>query len=404
VNTALRKIASACAAHHGARSRAALVGALTIIGSVAFGTVAARAAAVPTHASVGISDEDPATFSNPYFGVLRQAMGIQHARLIVAYNDLARAASWVAHAHAAGLAAYLTFGGDNSCNNPVGIQPATGNCPPPTDSSYRDAVTAMVKANPSVHDWGAWSEPSNYLYYPCATPRGQPAPPANACTSARMTAAQAASYWKDAQTADRQLARSDTIVAGETGADCTAPSYNLCTHDNGRTWTGYVPNYLAALGGARPTVWATHSYHDLQRRPALAGSETNRFVQFLNSHVGAPPVWLTEEGAWLEGTYGRLLNGNAAAQSAAATEFLELPLVPAAHSGQVAREYYYLLQAKVLSGFDSALLDLNGEPRPAYCVLTGRPASACPGNTTDGRALSLISSLDSIAVGPLDLF
>jgi hypothetical protein len=219
-----------------------------------------------------------------------------------------------------------------------------------------------------------------------------------------MTAGQAASYWKDAQAADRQLQRIDTIVAGEAGADCTAPSYNLCTRDNGRTWTGYVPRYLAALGRARPAVWATHSYHDLQRRPRLAATETNRFVEFLNSHSGAPPVWLTEEGAWLGGKYGGSLNGDAAAQRAAATEFLELPLVPAAHRGQIAREYYYLLQAKLDNGFDSALLDVSGEPRPAYCVFTGQPASACQGSTTNSRALSLIGPLDALAVGPLDPF
>jgi hypothetical protein len=404
VETNFRTITGAWTALGALRFRTGMLVAVAVLGVAGVRPVGANATAVPTHARIGFSDQDPATFSNPYLGLLKQALRSEHARLIVAYDDPASARSWVARAEAAGLSAYVTFGGDNSCNNPVGVVPATGNCPPPTDSAYRTAFAAMITANPSVHDWGAWSEPSNYVYYPCGTPRGQPAPPAGGCASARMTARQAAGYWKDAQATDRQLGRRDTIGAGETGADCTGPSYNLCTPDNGRTWRGYVPDYLAALSDDRPPVWATHSYHDLQRRPALAATETNHFIQFLNSRLGAPPVWLTEEGAWLEGIYGALLNGNAAAQRSAATEFLELPLVPAAKPGQIAREYYYLLQAQLRNGFDSALLDVNGKPRPAYCVFSGQPASACPGDPTDINALSLVAPLGAGAVGALDPF
>jgi len=236
-----------------------------------------------------------------------------------------------------------------------------------------------------VHDWGAWSEPSNYVYYPCARPHGERAPAAGTCAPSRLGPQQAAGYWLAAEAADRTLERSDTIVAGETGADCTAPAFNLCASDGGRTWTGYVPRYLAALRGARPSVWGTHSYHDLQRHPALVATETEQFVRYLNQAAQAPQVWLTEEGTWLEGPNGRLLDGNAGAQQAAAREFLALPLVPAAHAGQVSREYYYLLQAQRNNGFDSALLDYNGVPRPAFCVLVGEPAGDCRGQTTDLR-------------------
>jgi hypothetical protein len=176
------------------------------------------------------------------------------------------------------------------------------------------------------------------------------------------------------------MGRHDTLVAGETGLDCTPPALNLCTADGGRTWTGFVPRYLAALRGDRPSVWGAHSYHDLQRRPPLSASETNRFVEFLNTQAGAPRLWLTEEGTWLEGPNGALLNGHAAAQ-----QFLDLPLVPAARPGQVAREYYYFLKAKRDNGFDSALLDVNGTPRPAYCVPAGESPAHCRGSTTDGR-------------------
>jgi hypothetical protein len=36
----------------------------------------------------------------------------------------------------------------------------------------------------------------------------------------------------------------------------------------------------------------------------------------------------------------------------------------------------------VSNGFDSALLDVNDNPRPPYCVLTGEPLSDCPGLLT----------------------
>jgi hypothetical protein len=337
-----------------------------------------------THAAVGLSDEDPAAFTNPFFILLKRRLAIHDARLIVPFDAPERATAWVAGARRAGLMPYVTLGGDDACTTPTGAVPATGNCPPPSDAAYTAAFTAMLRAFPSVTEWGAWSEPSNYLYYPCATAPRAPAPPAKSCGLVRLGAAQAASYWRDAERADRQLGRSDTIVAGETGADCTASAFNLCTTDGGRTWSGYVPTYLAALGGERPTVWGTHSYHDLQERLPLPQSETNWFMTFLNARAGAPQVWLTEEGTWLGGPNGPQLNGNADAQRAAATEFLELPLVPAAHPGQIAREYYYLLRSRPGLGFDSALLDAAGTPRPAYCVLVGAPASECRGHTLTG--------------------
>ncbi|HWK17402.1 MAG TPA: hypothetical protein VNR66_08120 [Solirubrobacteraceae bacterium] len=346
-----------------------------------------RAAGPATHAAIGFSDEDPDVFAKPAFRLLASRLRIRMARLIVPYDNPAAAAGWTARARAAGQSPYLTLGADDSCTNPAGVLPATGNCPPPAAAAYAAGFVALVRAFPWVHDWGAWSEPSNDVYYPCATSHGAPPPAAGACASTRLGPQQAAGYWLAAEAADRSLGRSDTIVAGETGADCTAPAFNLCTSDGGRTWTGYVPNYLAGLGAARPSVWGTHSYHDLQRRPALGATETEQFVRYLNQAAGAPQVWLTEEGTWLEGPNGGLLDGDAAAQQAAAREFLALPLVPAARAGQVAREYYYLLQAKRDNGFDSALLDYNGVPRPAFCVLVGEPASDCRGQTTDLRGV-----------------
>jgi hypothetical protein len=343
---------------------------------------AARSPAPPTHAAIGLSDEDPAAFANPHFHLLRQRLHIRLARLITAFDSASRLPAWLSAAQAAGLQAYVTLGGDNSCNNPVGTIPPTGDCPPPSDAAYASGFKSLIRAAPGVHDWGAWSEPSNYVYYPCATPAGSPPPAARACGQARLGAVQAARYWLDAVAADRALGRHDTIVAGETGADCTAPAFNLCPNPGAHGWSGYVPAYLAALGGARPAVWGTNSYHDLQLSPALAATDTNRFTQFVNAEAGAPEIWLTEEGLWLGGRNGAALNGKPQAQRKGAREFLDLPLVPAAHWRQIAREYYYLLRAKPGAGFDSALLDLNGVPRPAFCVLTGEPASRCPGDPT----------------------
>jgi hypothetical protein len=359
----------------------ALIGAL-----VAGGESSAPARLGPrTYAAMGFSDESPATFSNAYFRRLQTRLGITQARLIAPFDGVTRAGPWLAAVHAAGLSPYVTLGGDFNCNNPVGATSVFGACPPPTDAVYTAGFTAMVRAYPAVRDWGAWNEPSNYVYYPCATPAGSPAPARHACREARLGAAQAAGYWLDASRADRALGRSDVIVAGETGADCVAPAFNLCTAD-GRLWTGYVPAYLAALGGARPAVWGTHSYHDIQERLPLAGTDTNRFISFMNAVAGAPTVWLTEEGAWLGGLYGSSLNGSAAAQRSAAHAFLELPRVPSARRRQIAREYYYQLQSRGGPGFDAGLLDVSGAPRPAYCVLTREAPSRCTGNPTQPAA------------------
>lgn len=134
----------------------ALAATLTLLG----GVVAAAAAAHATE--FGLSDQQPATWSEPRV----RALGLKHARLIVpwdaATSEPARTQAWLDAVAAAGLQPHIVFEHLRSDHCPEAP------CVVPTRAQYRAAVDAFHARWPQVTTFTTWNE-VNHLTQPVAT-------------------------------------------------------------------------------------------------------------------------------------------------------------------------------------------------------------------------------------------
>ena len=198
----------------------------------------------------------------------------------------------------------------------------------------------------------------------------------------------------------------DYYVAGEKAlhsacAHCTfAAGEFAAVHGVGK----YVHDFQARLAARakhdhafrKPTVWTIHAYQDV----TLGTHHVRDFEAKLRAEGWKGfEVWVTEAGTLIK--QSTALAGKKGAQRAAAKRFLALARVPT-----VKRVYYYELRAigseNPVNGWDSALLDWNGNPRPAFCVIAGRPTSECNGWTTPYRCDPVSEEVYANACGGAD--
>ena len=273
------------------------------------------------------------------------------------------------------------------CVNISHGQPDPNGSPNPAWSlaHYQCSVLALWKTYPFtlVKSWVAYNEPdAPNQPFSVIPPPGKTAGQAAADTWRRMqhlaTGLQPGTNHENCQGC--------TIVAGE-----------ILNHTQG----AFMVDYLGELHGhhSRPLIWALHPYDDVVHRRT---TQTHQFLKDLGgtasgSYWHFPTIWLDESGVDLGDTTNGLID-HAALQAAAARTFLRLASVElkasetAGHNGPwrpIRRVYYYewksdhdwSMSPRPPNHFDSALLNINSQPRPAYCVLAGLPPNVC---TQDG--------------------
>ena len=318
--------------------------------------LAAVAMPAPAHAqpqaAFGLSDENPAAFSGDAFTAVRARLGIQYARLVVPYDVLAPGAAqrygcstipdcaprnlleWVAAVSRAHLRPLITLG-LSQCFSPqcIPVPPVHG------ASGFGANFQRLVKAFPQVHDWAPWNEPDS-----SPITRSEPE--------------LIADFWITANRIEHQLHRNDVLVAGELVSLAADRSHFFKRYSH----------WLWRRGG-HPAVWGFHPYGDVIWR------QTSDTRSFLAATPQGSQVWLTESGVVVNDWAG--LAGLPDIQAQAAATFLQLGRL----SPRITRNYYYQLQALGRPAFDSALLDNNGVPRPAFCVLANLPQNWCLGST-----------------------
>lgn len=213
---------------------------------------------------------------------------------------------------------------------------------------------------------------------------------------------EAAELWELAQTAVR--------AAGSTDGRMAALSMTQPEHQYGKEYIQQLeglsrcaPGFLAP---GRPCLqfsryWAVHDYDD----PTAGGTEDLRaFENTLSRSVGPAErrtpvsVWVTESGVELSsptradlnrrgcssadrstsGTLGACVNGNRRAQVRGARAWRRLLDV---HAPGVRTTQLYWFEFQLIQGWDSALVDSSGKPRPAFCALVS--GLRCDGNPTD---------------------
>ncbi len=333
------------------------------------------------NALVGISDEDPEAFSSsdPIFGDLKSKMHIKSARFITPYDVMDResdpvCATWLGCPARSfhdwldavstwedgqpGVDAYVTVTFIDSPNK-VGMVhfkhtieklfQAYGG-----EGTTQQTVLGRTYNLNRVKYWGVANETDLAPSYTRSNPR------------------LAARYFITAYEAAKKYCKGCVLVAGEFGR---APASAYTQH-------GYIHEYFDEIKshGIDPAVVSMHAYYDVNY---LSTVESRRFLKHAKGMFPNTRVWLTEEGTMLhEPKFDN--SGNRPRQIDAAWTFERL-----AHLRGVDRAYFYHVFAPKQNyadpyqgpgRWDSALLDWNNKPRPAFCVFTNQPESVCDGD------------------------
>jgi hypothetical protein len=271
----------------------------------------ALALAAPATASavvVGIGDDNPSFFADPHF----VALGIHESRLVVPWNTAVTPdASWRRRTREwlnAAAAAHVT---------PLVSFTGDG-FGVPSLGTYTRAVGAFVNEFPTVRRFTAWNEP-DWIY-----------------RSLGRNPALAAHFFD----ALSSVCNGCTVVAG----DVYLPAAQLAP---------WLARYAAALH-RRPAAWALHDYYDVRDHSTAQLRVLMRYTH--------GQIWLDETG----GVERRGHWQPASPARAAADERYLFSM--AQRFPRISRIYHYQWRAS-RSGWDSALVSLNGALRPAYQII-----------------------------------
>jgi hypothetical protein len=295
---------------------------------IAFGAGSAGASA---RLLAGISDENGAMFTNPYFTHL----GVKTARYITNYDaalkNPAQTDAWMAAAHAAHQQIMVAF------NPGFGTHCPSQPCTLPSAGQYTKAFLAFRKRYPYVKIYQPWNE-------------------VNSTTQPTWTKPQnVVTYYSIV----KKNCKGCTVL----GADIE----DLVTPHKA-DYVVYIKALLAAFKKAHvatPQVWGIHNYEDVNYFHA---TNTAQMLKLLPGQI-----WLTETGgiAFFETSALNVLLSSSIERQAKATDWMfKLAL---RYPKRIARLYIYNFFNGGADGptnrFDSALLDGSGLPRLAWYAL-----------------------------------
>jgi hypothetical protein len=281
--------------------------------------VPATAAANPIP-KIGIGEQNPDMFSNPYFTKL----DIKYVRVVTAWNTLsvgwqrAQLDDYMARAHAAGVQVLLGFGHARSTNRNVRRRV-------PGVKEFTKMFLRYRKRYPWVRDFLTWNEANH-----CGEPT---------CHKA----ARVARFYNNM----RHNCFGCNVVGGDvldtpTMVPWVKQFWRVARHDK--------------------MIWGLHNYVDANRfrtsgtRGLLKAAKTGQ-------------IWFTETGGLVvRRNHSRIAFPGNKKHAAASTKYV---FRLARLSPRVRRIYIYHWMPSLakLPSWDSALVDKRGKPRPAYNVL-----------------------------------
>jgi len=272
----------------------------------------------------GIGDQNAAMFSSTYYKVLKTRI----TRYIAAYNivtqpsDLAAFRQWLAGANADHVQPLIAF-----------YHSRVGGTHMPSVATYTKDVQKFIKDFPSIKNYTPWNEEN----------RGNVSETGGGSFDS-PTAKQSAEYYL----ALKKICKGCTIVGLE-----------VLDGSNPKPTVTYIKQFQAdvkKLKGTLPTIWGLHNY-----------SDTNRFRDAGTKDVLAAvkgQVWLTETGGLVQFGSGFPYSLSRAAKATAYAFTL------AKSNKRITRLYLYnWFGAPTTARFDAGLMDVNGNPRPAYFIL-----------------------------------
>jgi hypothetical protein len=302
--------------------------------------VTVMAAAIPASASavtVGISDQQPSTFTNPLYKPLK----LKVARVITPYDVLnepaekARLDQWIHNAKAAKQTMLISFEHSrlSSKYNKA-----------PSVSAYTKAIKAFKKHYGSKFDISPWNEVNV-----CQAKGRQEGQPAKICKSATGPKLVAQYY-----SAARSVFKGRKIVA-----------IDILDGSNVGGAVSYLRKFKKYVKGT-PKYWGIHNYSDTNRGST---SRTSRLIKTINNKKAE--IWLTETGGQLR------LRGVEAGEAKAATA-LECMFSMPKKFKQIKRLYIYQFNGALPSNdFDAGLINTDNTIRQGYTVVQKRKSATC---------------------------
>jgi hypothetical protein len=283
--------------------------------------------------TLGVSDQQASTFSNPLFDALK----FRAARYITPYDvmsspaDLAAASAWIAGARAKNQRILIHFERSHRSGRTRRL---------PSVAEYKREITKFHAAFPDVKEIGVWNE-------------------VNRCQSSGRVAGQPtcrkeqrlASYFK----AVRQ-------VFNRPGTNIVALDV-LDEQNVGRTVN--TIRRFKRFAGSRATILGFHNYSDTNR------FSTTRTRRVLGAWRGK--VWLTETGGIVK--LGRAFRTS----TSRAAKALGCMFTLGKSNSRIQRLYVYQFNPahQATDDFDAGLINRDGTTRPGYRVVQRKQARSC---------------------------
>jgi Glycosyl hydrolase catalytic core len=285
-------------------------------------------------ASIGISDQQASTFTNPLFAPLK----IKSARYITPYDvmssptDKAALDAWIAGARAANQRILVAFERSRQPGRERHL---------PSVSEYRAAVTAFHAAYPDVKEISVWNE-------------------VNRCQSRTRVAGQPtcrketrlASYYK---TVRRVFRANGTRIV----------SLDVLDEQNVNKTINVMRRFRRALNGTPAGILGFHNYSDTNR------FSTTRTRRVLANWRGK--VWLTETGGIVK------LGRSFPRSTTRAARALGCMFTMGRSYSRIQRLYIYQFNPAFTptDDFDAGLINADQTIRPGYNVVKERKRRSC---------------------------
>jgi hypothetical protein len=302
--------------------------------------VGALAAAPASQAvTYGISDQQPATFTNPLFPGLK----LKVARYVLPWdvmtdaNQLSRWDAWYTAAKGAKQRILVSI----EHSRATGAEQST-----PTVGQYETATKAFHAAYPDVKEINTWNE-------------------VNACQKGSRTERQPLGICRPnkAKLLDQFYSSNRKVFPGAT-------IIPIDVLDDRETSAGAAVRYITAFKKVmkkRPKIWGVHNYSDTNRF-----SQT-RFKKILKAIGSKGDIWLLETGGQLN-----VFGGSQSTKQSKAAKALKCMFYTAKHQPRVKRNYIYQFHGAAPGAtFDAGLINPDNTPRPGYTVVKKRQQSKC---------------------------
>jgi hypothetical protein len=283
--------------------------------------------------TLGVSDQQASTFTNPLFDALK----FRAARYITPYDvmsspaDLAAAQAWIAAAQAKNQRVLIHFERSHRSGRERRL---------PSVAEYKREITKFHQAFPTVREIGVWNEVNR-----CQS-RGRAAGQPTCRKEQRL-----ASYFKAArQVFNRPGTR---IVA-----------LDVLDEQNVNRTVNTIRRFRR-FAGPRATILGFHNYSDTNR------FSTTRTRRVLANWRGQ--VWLTETGGIVK------LGRSFRTSTSRAARALGCMFALARSNSRIARLYVYQFNPAHTPSddFDAGLINRDGTRRPGYRVVQRKQARSC---------------------------